>query len=139
MAEAIGQGRAGEGVPYQLFDMGVADRSDVITEIFKAKAIIVGSSTLNQGALPTIFPILEELKGLKLRNKIGAAFGSYGWGGEAVKIIEEHLNRCKIPLATEGVRVKWQPKPDDLTRCKELGQKIAHLINAPAATNQNSH
>lgn len=139
MAEAIGQGLAGEDVPYQLFDMGVSDRSDVITEIFKAKAIIVGSSTLNQGALPTIFPILEELKGLKLRNKIGAAFGSYGWGGEAVKIIEEHLGRCKIPVATEGVRAKWQPKQDDLTRCKELGQKIARLIKAPAATNQNNH
>ncbi len=131
MAEAIGQGLADEGVPYQLFDMGISDRSDVITEVFKAKAIIIGAPTLNQGALPTISPILEELKGLKLKNKIGAAFGSYGWGGEAVKIIEEHLDRSKIQLVAEGVRVKWQPKPDDLTRCKELGQKIARLINAP--------
>ncbi len=63
-------------------------------------------------------------------NKIGAAFGSYGWSGEAVKIIEEHLNRCKIQLAAEGARAKWQPKSDDLARCKELGQKVAQAINA---------
>lgn len=131
MAEAVGQGLAGENVPYQLFDMGLADRSDVITEIFKAKAIIIGAPAFNHGILTTLSPILEDIKGLRFRNKIGAAFGSYGWSGEAVKIIEEHLGRCKIPLAAEGVRVKWQPKPDDLTRCKELGQKIARLINAP--------
>jgi flavorubredoxin len=128
MAEAIGQGLAGENVPYQLFDTDVSDRSDVITEIFKAKAVIIGSPTFNQGILPTLSPILEDLKGFKFKNKIGAAFGSYGWSGEAVKILEEHLSRCKIPVAAEGVNAKWQPKPDDLTRCKELGQKIARLL-----------
>ena len=131
MAEAIGRGLADEGVPYQLFDMGVADRSDVITEVFKTKAIIIGAPTFNHGILTTLSPILEDIKGLRFRNKIGAAFGSYGWSGEAVKIIEEHLARSQIQLVAEGVRVKWQPKPDDLTRCKELGQKIARLVKAP--------
>lgn len=131
MAEAIGQGLAGEGVPYQLLDMGVADKSDAITEIFKTKAIIIGSSTFNRGILPTLSPVLEDLRGLRFKNKIGAAFGSYGWSGESVKIIEEHLDRCQIPIVAEGVRAKWQPKPDDLTRCKELGQKIARLVKAP--------
>ena len=97
MAEAIGEGLAAEGIPYQTFYMATADRNDVITEIFKAKAVIVGSPTFNQGLLPTITPILEDLKGLKFQNKIGAAFGCYGWSGESVKIIEEHLAQCKIP------------------------------------------
>ncbi len=130
MAEAIGQGLAANGVPYKIFHAAVSDRNDVITEVFKAKAIIVGSPTFNQGILPTISPLLEDLKGLKFQNKIGAAFGSYGWSGEAVKIIEEHLNRCKIQTVAEGVRAKWQPKPDDLTRCQELGQKVARVINS---------
>lgn len=130
MAEAIGQGLAAKGVPYKAFHVAVSDRNDVITEVFKAKAIIVGSPTFNQGVLPTMTPILEDLKGLKFQNKIGAAFGSYGWSGEAVKIIEEHLNRCKIQLVDEGVRAKWQPKSDDLVRCKELGQKVAQAMSA---------
>jgi len=125
MAEAICDGLAGEGVPCKLFHMAVSDRNDVIAEILKAKAIIIGSPTFNQGLLPTIMPILEDLKGLKFQNKVGAAFGSYGWSGEAVKQIEEHLGRCKITVVTEGVLAKWQPKPEELVSCKEFGRKVA--------------
>ena len=78
-----------------MFHMAVSDRNDVITEVFKAKAVIVGSPTFNQGVLPTIAPILEDLRGLKFQNKIGAAFGTYGWSGESVKIIEEHLKQLQ--------------------------------------------
>jgi anaerobic nitric oxide reductase flavorubredoxin len=128
MAEAIGEGLAAENISYKIFYMATADRNDVITEIFKTKAVIIGSPTFNQGPLPTIAPILEDLKGLKFQNKIGAAFGSYGWSGESVKIIEEHLSQSKIPVAVEGIRAKWQPKPDDLTRCREFGIAIARAI-----------
>lgn len=130
MAEAIGQGLAASGVPYKMFHVAISDRNDVITEVFKTKAIIVGSPTFNQGVLPTISPIFEDLKGLKFQNKIGAAFGSYGWSGESVKIIEEHLSSSKIQLVADGVRAKWQPKPDDLAKCRELGSKVAQRINA---------
>jgi anaerobic nitric oxide reductase flavorubredoxin len=130
MAEAISHGLAANGVQCKVFHVAVSDRNDIITEIFKAKAIIVGSPTFNQGILPTISPIFEDLKGLKFQNKIGAAFGSYGWSGESVGIIEEHLSSCKIQLVAEGVRSKWQPKPDDLMRCEELGQKVAQVVNS---------
>ncbi|MFO7996753.1 MAG: flavodoxin domain-containing protein, partial [Dehalococcoidia bacterium] len=128
MAEAIGEGLAAQTIPYKLFYMPTADRNDVVTEIFKTKAVIIGSPTFNQGLLPTITPILEDLKGLKFQNKIGAAFGCYGWSGESVKVIEEHLAQCKIPIVTEGVRAKWQPKPDDLARCHDFGGAIARAI-----------
>ncbi|MCX6000327.1 MAG: flavodoxin domain-containing protein [Chloroflexi bacterium] len=131
MAEAIGDGLAAAGVPYKIFHAAVSDRNDLVTEIFKAKAVVVGSPTFNQGVLPTMGPILEDLRGLKFQNKIGAAFGSYGWSGEAVQTIEEHLKRCKIPVVAEGVRAKWQPTSDDLAKCKELGQKVAQAIKAP--------
>jgi len=128
MAEAIGDGLAAENVSHKLFHMAVSDRNDVITEIFKTKAVIIGSPTLNQGILPTIAPILEDLRGLKFQNKIGAAFGTYGWSGESVKVIEEHLNRCKIPVAAPGVRAKWQPKAEDLENCRKLGQAVAREV-----------
>jgi flavorubredoxin len=131
MAEAIGEGLAAEKVSYKTFYMPTSDSNDVITEIFQAKAIIIGSPTFNQGLLPTIAPILEDIKGLKFRNKIGAAFGCYGWSGESVKIIEEHLAECKIPVVVEGVRAKWQPKAEDLARCRELGSAVARAIRQP--------
>jgi anaerobic nitric oxide reductase flavorubredoxin len=130
MAEAVGDGLAAEGVPYKIFHMAVTDRNDVITEIFKTKAVIIGSCTVNQGVLPTISPILEDLRGLRFQNKIGAAFGSYGWSGESVKVIEEHLQRCKIPVACPGVKAKWQPKPADLEACAKMGKAVAQAVKA---------
>ena len=130
MAEAIGKGLAAEGVPYKFFYMSTSDRNDVITEIFKANAVVVGSPTVNNGVLPTITPILEDLRGLKFQNKIGAAFGSYGWSGESVKLIEEHLTRCKIPIVAPGVRAKWQPREEDLSECENLGRKVAEAVKS---------
>ncbi|MDP2931781.1 MAG: flavodoxin domain-containing protein [Chloroflexota bacterium] len=128
MAEAIGEGLTDEGVPYQIFHMAVSDRNDVVAEIFKARAVVIGSPTFNQGLLPTITPILEDLKGLRFQNKVGAAFGSYGWSGESVKQLEEHLGRSKIPVVAEGVLAKWQPKTEDLARCRDLGRAVAKAV-----------
>lgn len=128
MAEAISDGLTAEGVPNKIYFMATTDRNDVVTEIFKSKAVIIGSPTFNQGLLPSITPILEDLKGLKFQNKIGAAFGCYGWSGESVKLIEEHLALCKIPVITEGVRAKWQPKPEELAKCREMGGVIAKAV-----------
>jgi anaerobic nitric oxide reductase flavorubredoxin len=129
MAEAIGEGLAASGIPYKVFHLPTSDRNDIVAEIFKARAIIVGSPTFNQGLLPTITPILEDLKGLRFQNKIGAAFGCYGWSGESVKLIEEHLEKCRIPLAAEGLLAKWQPRPEDLARCRETGRTVAGAIS----------
>ena len=130
MAEAIGEGLAEGGVQHKLYHMAVSDRNDVLTEIFKTKAVIVGSPTLNNGLLPSIMPVLEEIKGLRFQNKIGAAFGAYGWSGESVKLIEEHLGKCKIPLVRPGVKAKWQPKAEDLAACRQLGRDVAAAVKA---------
>jgi flavorubredoxin len=130
MAKAIGDGLAEHNIDHKLFYMGLSDRNDAITEIFKSKAVIIGSPTLNQGLLPTISPILEDIKGLRFENKIGASFGSYGWSGECVKRIDRHFEESKIPVVAEGVLVKWQPNSDDLEKCKTLGRKIAELIKS---------
>jgi len=87
--------------------------------------VVVGSPTVNYGVLPAITPLLEDLRGLKFKSKIGAAFGSYGWSGESVKVIEEHFGKCGIPLACEGIRCKWQPHEGDLAACREFGRNPA--------------
>jgi anaerobic nitric oxide reductase flavorubredoxin len=125
MAEAIGDGLAEKGVEYKAIHAALMDRNDALVEVFRARTVVVGSPTFNNGVLPTITPILEDLRGLKFQNKLGAAFGCYGWSGEAVKIIEEHFGRCGIPLAREGIRFKWQPRADDLEACRAFGRELA--------------
>ncbi|MEI6972409.1 MAG: flavodoxin domain-containing protein [bacterium] len=130
MAEAIADGLTAEGVRSKLLLASTTDRNDIMVEIFKAKAIIVGSPTLNRGLLPTIMPVLEDIRGLDFKNKVGAAFGSYGWGGESVKLLEEHLRNSGIPTVVEGVRAKWQPKEADLEKCRALGRAMAQAVKA---------
>ncbi len=130
MAEAVADGLAAANVPHKLLHMAVTDRNDILVEVFKARAVVIGSPTVNRSVLPTISPILEDLQHLGFKNKIGAAFGSYGWSGESVKVIEQRLTDCKFPLAAESVNIKWQPTPDDLERCRQQGAKVAEAVLA---------
>jgi flavorubredoxin len=131
MAEAIGDGLAEAGVDYKILNLAVSDRNDVLVEVFKARTVLVGSSTINNGVLPTIMPVMTDIKGLKFKNKIGAAFGSYGWSGEAVKLVEEHLAASGIKLIRDGLRFKWQPRPEELDACREFGREIAEATKKP--------
>lgn len=130
MAKAIGEGLADAGVDSKVFHAALTDANDLMVEIFEAELVVIGSCTHNNGILPSLAKILEEMRGLRFRNKIGAAFGSYGWSGESVKEIEECFKRCGIPLAREGIRVKWQPSPEDLVQCHEFGRMLAASMKA---------
>jgi flavorubredoxin len=128
MARHIGEGLRQEEVNYQLHNMRVSHRSDVVTEIMDAKAIICGSATLNNGMMPNLADLLVYLKGLRPLNKIGAAFGSYGWSGEAVKQINQFLEEMKIQVVDPGLRINYVPTAADLQQCVAWGQKIGRLI-----------
>ena len=128
MAQAVADGLLEKGVPAVLRHLAISDRNDVLTDIFQAKGLAFGSSTINRTILPSLLPILEDLKGLKFKNKVGCAFGSYGWSGECVKVIEERLAAAKVPLAASGVLAKWQPTADDLEKCRALGRQLADAV-----------
>jgi len=128
MAKAIGAGLADAGVSVKLYNLKVNHRSDVMAQILDARAVIFGSSTLNNGMLPTVADMLCYVKGLRPVGRIGAAFGSYGWSGEAVKLITQALEEMKFEVLDPGIRVKFAPTHEDLKRCGELGHKIGHAV-----------
>jgi flavorubredoxin len=128
MAQAIGEGLAEQGVAVKLYNVAKKDKNDVITEMFKAKGILLGSSTINNGILSGMAALLEEIKGLKFKNKVAAAFGSYGWSGEGVKIITQRLEEAKLQVVEDGIKITYQPDLDELAQCKEFGKRFAaHL------------
>jgi flavorubredoxin len=129
MAEAVNAGIMAEGVPSKPMNLRAWHRSEVMTEVFDAKAVVVGSPTLNNGMFPTVADFLCYMKGLKPKNKIGAAFGSYGWSGEAVKLIENELTDMKIELAQPGLKVQFVPEKPVLDACHEFGRKIGRTVN----------
>lgn len=130
MAAAIGEGIGNEGVKYNLFNIADHDRNDVLTEVFKAKGILLGCPTMNNGLLPTIMPILEDLKGLRFKNKVGAAFASYGWSGESLKQLEDRLKGAKIEILLEGIKFKWQPTMEELGACVEFGSDFVKKMKS---------
>jgi len=129
MAEKIADGikDADNEVNVKLFNIAKSDKNDVITEIFKSKAILVGSPTINRGILVSVAGILEEIKGLKFKNKKAAAFGCYGWSGESVKIISGILEESGFDVVDEGLKVMWNPDNESIAKCAEFGKQIARL------------
>jgi flavorubredoxin len=128
MAEAIAEGIAGTGVSVKIINMQFSHRSDVVTEILDSKAVVLGSSTINNGMLPRMADVISYIKGLRPVGKIGAAFGSYGWGGEAVKLLKEAMEEMQFELIDPGLRVNYVPTEDDIERCVELGKKIGEAV-----------
>jgi flavorubredoxin len=124
MARAIADGASESGAKVSVLKLRAATRSDIAKEILDAGAVIVGSPTLNNGIFPTLADTLTYIKGLKPKNKIGAAFGSYGWSGESVGIIETMLKEMGIEIFAESVKAKFVPTKEVLDKCRELGRNI---------------
>jgi flavorubredoxin len=128
MAKAMIEGICSEGVETMLFRLLFSDRGDILKELLDAKGILIGSSTINNGVLPTVAPFLEELQGLRPKNKVAAAFGSYGWGGGAVKTIEEKLKNAGIEIVAPALTVKWVPDANEIQKCFEFGKEFAKKV-----------
>ncbi|HBP64632.1 MAG TPA: MBL fold hydrolase [Desulfosporosinus sp.] len=105
-----------------------ADKNDIITEVFKSKAILVGSPTINKGVSFAVAGILEMIKGLAFKNKKSAAFGSYGWSGEGNKLISGELEHGGFELLNEGLKVTWNPDDESFIKCQEFGQSIGQAL-----------
>jgi len=129
MAEAIATGikEADIKVTVKLFNSARSDKNTIMTEIFRSKAILVGSPTVNKGILTSTAAILEQIKGLSFKNKKAVSFGCYGWSGEGVKIITEELRKAEFDIIDEGLRVLWNPDDEGITKCKKLGSEIGEL------------
>ena len=128
MAENIVAGINREGIPAMPLHLRKWHRSEVMTKVFDARAVVVGSPTLNNQLFPSLADFLTYMKGLKPLNKIGAAFGSYGWSGEAVKMINNELEAMKFEIIDPGLRVQYVPDKEALANCYELGRKIGKAV-----------
>jgi flavorubredoxin len=129
MANAIVAGINKEGVSAKPLHLRKWHRSEVMTEVFDAGAVVVGSPTLNNQLYPSLADFLVYMKGLKPLNKIGAAFGSFGWSGEAVKMINKELEAMKFEVIDPGLRIQYVPDKDALQACYDLGRKVGQAVN----------
>lgn len=130
MAEAIAEGirEASPETEVKLFNAALTDKNDITTEVFRSKALLVGSPTINYGLSYAIDGLLGMMKGLKFRKKKAAAFGSYGWSGEGTKLISAALQGAGFELVDDGIRALWVPDNDVLQQCREYGRNFAKAL-----------
>ena len=137
MAEAVVAGAesastaAGE-VRVSLYDLEGGDAGAFLDLIEEADALVFGSPTINGDAVKPVWDLLSSLTVVDLKGKVGAAFGSYGWSGEAVPMIEDRLRRLKLRVPLPGVRARLAPTGEDFAACHDLGREVAlHLLGRP--------
>jgi flavorubredoxin len=138
MAEAVAAGaEAVPGVRVSMYDLDGGETEPFVDLIEAADAIALGSPTINGDAAKPIWDLLSSLAVISLKGKVGAAFGSYGWSGEAVPMIEDRLRGLKLRVPVAGLRLKLIPTAAEIDACRAFGASLARSMvgsGAPAAT-----
>lgn len=130
MANAIAEGIASTGIGVKPIHIRGSHRSEIMTEVLDAAAVVVGSPTLNNQMFPTVADVLTYMQGLKPAAKIAGAFGSYGWSGEAVALISQALTAMKFNLIQPRPRIQYVPDHDGIATCMAYGRKIGEAVIA---------
>ncbi|MDX9916984.1 MAG: anaerobic nitric oxide reductase flavorubredoxin [Gudongella sp.] len=127
MAEAIAEGIREEDpeVNVKLQNAALLDKNDIVTEIFKSKGVLIGSSTINKSILHSIGGLLDMIAGLGFEKKKAASFGSYGWSGESVGILDKRLEEAKFELVQPGIKALYNPDEAAKEECREFGRNFA--------------
>jgi len=130
MAESLaeGIGMADPTATVKLYNVARSDMTEFMGEVFKSKAVLVGSPTFNRGMLSSVAAVLEEMRGLSFKNKKAMAFGAYGWSGEAVKQISQKLGEGGFAVLNDGLRLLWNPDTQGIEECRQFGKSFAEQL-----------
>lgn len=130
LAEAVAQGivSASPSTTVVVHNVAKTDKNDVITDIFRSKAFLLGSPTVNKGVLNAVAGIMEEVKGLKFKDKKAASFGCYGWSGESPKLLAGMLKEAGFDVTLDGFGCLWEPDRKALDAAFDYGVQFAKTL-----------
>ena len=133
MAKALVEGA--QGVPRMEVQLSI-DFEVTSEDLATADAVVVGMPTYHHDMTQSTKKVFEDaaVKGVDLKGKVGAVFGSYGWSGEAPRLILEIMtNRFEMDVVPQPLLIKYTPDDAGLTKCRELGRQIAEKISQPTS------
>ncbi len=129
MAEAIYEGAmAVENVRVSLYDLEGSEISPFVDLIESADGIVFGTPTINGDAVKPVWDLLSSLAVVSMKGKLGGVFGSYGWTGEGVKMVEDRLRGLKLRVPIAGIRIKLIPTDEEMNQCREFGHELAREL-----------
>ena len=135
LAEAIAEGivAADSSVAVKVFNIAKSDENDVLTEVFRSKAVLAGSPTNARGILHSMAGFLYLVKEMKFQGKFAAAFGCYGWSGEGVGILNTMLDDAGFARLGEGLKVLWSPDEETRKKALDFGKNFAEECRKAAS------
>lgn len=128
IATALANGLEDVGVPVTTRFLQTSHMSEIMRDVLVSRAVFVGSPTLNNGMLPSVAGFLTYLKGLRPQKRIGFAFGSYGWGGQGARQVQEALQSMGWETPVELINIQYVPDAQELQAVRETGQKLGQII-----------
>ncbi len=128
LARAIADGISGTGIRTEVMSLEAVERSAVITAVLASGIVAVGTPTMNNQMYPAVADILTYSRGLRPKNHIGAAFGSFGWSGEGAKLVQAELAAQGFEMPFEPFSVKYVPTEKDLAAAYELGAGLGRKL-----------
>lgn len=129
MARQIADGISSCGTQVQVVSMHHCDRSDVALALLNSAALVVGTPVLNSQIFPSMADVLCYLKGIRKKNLVGGAFGSYGWNGAPIDTVTKTLDEMGVEIVSPAVKSPFVPDENILNQCYELGRQIGQKIN----------
>lgn len=128
MAQSIAKGITDEGLECKVMKLRATPMSVTVKEFWRSRGTLLGSPTMNNILFPTVAQFLGYLRGLRPKNRIVGAFGSFGWGGGAVKEIQEEFKRIGLETVENGLQVQFRPSLEDEEKCYEFGRAFAQQV-----------
>jgi len=128
IALALQEGLESEGIPVTMRFLQTNHISDVVPDLLTARAVLIGTPTLNNGMLPTVSSLLTYLKGLRPKNRIGMAFGSYGWGGQGAREVAELIKEMGWEMPEDAINILYIPDESELVAARETGRRLGQNI-----------
>ena len=107
-----------------MYHIPTSDQTEIMGEVFRSKAIALGSPTVINGMLFSVAGWLDHARALKFKGKKAAAFGCYGWSGESVKLMQAKLSEIGFDVIEENVRANWNPAEADYAAIPALVKNL---------------
>jgi flavorubredoxin len=130
MADPLAEGIRAEGVECEIIKLRATPTSAAIKEFWKSRGALIGTPTLNNIMFPSVAEFLTHLRGLRPKNRLIGAFGSFGWSGGAVKEAYEEFKRMGLETFEPGLQLLYRPSPEDEAACYEFGRQFAIKLRA---------
>jgi len=130
LSTALRRGLEESGVPVKVRSLQTSHVSEIMTDVLSARAVLIGTPTLNNGMLPTVGAFLTYLRGLRPQNRIGFAFGSYGWGGQGAQEVAGFIESIGWDMPVDLMNVRYRPEVEQLEEAEAAGRKLGEAVNA---------